>query len=51
MQDLSHLFPRSRIKIAYYLKDNYLPLYMQHFIDELLVAAKELGVTNSTLSD
>jgi DNA-binding transcriptional LysR family regulator len=50
MRDLSHLIPRSRTKIAY-LKNNYLPLYAQHFIDELLVAAKELGVTNSKLSD
>jgi LysR family cys regulon transcriptional activator len=45
MRDLSHLIPRSRTKIAY-LKNNYLPLYTQHFIDELLVAAKELGVAN-----
>jgi DNA-binding transcriptional LysR family regulator len=50
MRDLSHLIPRSRTKIAY-LKNNYLPLYTQHFIEELLVAAKELGVTSSTLSD
>ncbi|MCF7966057.1 MAG: LysR family transcriptional regulator [Methylobacter tundripaludum] len=42
-RDLSHLIPSSRTKIAY-LKNNYLPLYTQHFIDELLVAAKELGV-------
>ena len=41
-RDLSHLIPSSRTKIAY-LKNNYLPLYTQHFIDELLVAAKELG--------
>ncbi|MFI3154549.1 MAG: LysR substrate-binding domain-containing protein [Methylococcaceae bacterium] len=43
-RDLSHLIPSSRTKIAY-LKNNYLPLYTQHFIDELLVAAKELSVT------
>jgi len=41
-RDLSHLIPSSRTKIAY-LKNNYLPLYTQHFIDELLVAAKELN--------
>ncbi|MDO9048472.1 MAG: LysR substrate-binding domain-containing protein [Methylobacter sp.] len=40
-RDLSHLIPSSRTKIAY-LKNNYLPLYTQHFIDELLAAAKEL---------
>ena len=41
-RDLSHLVPSSRTKIAY-LKNNYLPLYMQHFIDELLVSAKKLN--------
>ena len=41
VRDLSHLIPSSRTKIAY-LKNNYLPLYSQHFIEELLVAAKEL---------
>ncbi|MDO9105430.1 MAG: LysR substrate-binding domain-containing protein [Methylovulum sp.] len=40
IRDLSHLIPRSITKIAY-LKQNYLPLYSQHFIDELLVAAQE----------
>ena len=40
-RDLSHLIPSSRTKIAY-LKHNYLPLYSQHFIDELLIAAKEI---------
>jgi DNA-binding transcriptional LysR family regulator len=40
-RDLSHLIPSSRTKIAY-LKHNYLPLYSQHFIAELLLAAKEL---------
>ncbi len=40
-RDLSHLIPSSKTKIAF-LKNNYLPLYTQHFIDELLVAAKEL---------
>jgi len=39
--DLSHLIPSSRTKIAY-LKHNYLPLYSQHFIAELLLAAKEI---------
>lgn len=42
-RDLSHLIPRSRTKIAY-LKNNYLPLYTQHFIEELQVAAKELNL-------
>ncbi|MCK9621774.1 MAG: LysR substrate-binding domain-containing protein [Methylobacter sp.] len=42
-RDLSHLIPSSRTKIAY-LKNNYLPLYTQHFIDELLIAAKELNL-------
>ncbi len=42
-RDLSHLIPSSRTKIAY-LKNNYLPLYTQHFIDEMLVAAKELNL-------
>lgn len=42
MRDLSHLIPSSKTKIAY-LKNNYLPSYTQHFIDELLIAAVELG--------
>ncbi len=37
-RDLSHLIPLSTTKIAY-LKQNFLPLYCQHFIDELLQAA------------
>lgn len=41
-RDLSHLIPGSKTKIAY-LKHNYLPLYSQHFIDELLVAGKEIN--------
>jgi DNA-binding transcriptional LysR family regulator len=40
-RDLSHLIPSSRTKIAY-LKHNYLPLYSQHFITELLLAAKDM---------
>ena len=40
-RDLAHLIPGSKTKIAY-LKHNYLPLYSQHFIDELLLAAKEI---------
>ncbi len=40
-RDLSHLIPCSRTKIAY-LKHNYLPLYSQHFIEELLLAGKEI---------
>jgi len=42
MRDLSHLIPRSVSKIAY-LKHNYLPLYSQHFIEELLIAGKEVN--------
>ena len=38
--NLAHLIPSSSTKIAY-LKHNYLPLYSQHFIAELLIAAKE----------
>lgn len=41
VRSLSHLIPRSNTKIAY-LKHNYLPLYSQHFITELLLAAKEV---------
>jgi DNA-binding transcriptional LysR family regulator len=41
-RDLAHLIPSSRTKIAY-LKHSYLPLYSQHFIDELLIAAKEIS--------
>jgi DNA-binding transcriptional LysR family regulator len=40
-RDLSHLIPCSKTKIAY-LKNNYLPLYGQHFIDELVFAAEEM---------
>ena len=40
-RDLSHLIPCSKTKIAY-LKNNYLPLYGQHFIDELVLAAGEM---------
>ena len=39
-RDLSHLIPCSRTKIAY-LKKNYLTLYGQHFVDELIAAAAE----------
>lgn len=42
VRDLSHLIPSSCTKIAY-LKHNYLPLYGQHFIDELLIAAKDFS--------
>ena len=41
-RDLSHLIPSSKTKIAY-LKHNYLPLYSQHFIAELLLAAKDIN--------
>ncbi|MFA5984625.1 MAG: LysR substrate-binding domain-containing protein [Methylococcaceae bacterium] len=40
-RDLSHLIPCSITKIAY-LKKHYLPLYTQHFIEELLFAAQEI---------
>lgn len=40
LRDLSHLIPGSSTKIAY-MKHNYLPLYSQHFIEELLIAAQE----------
>ncbi len=40
-RDLSHLIPKSTTKIAY-LKQNYLPIYTQHFIAELLQAAGEI---------
>jgi hypothetical protein len=40
-QNLLHLIPRSRTKIAE-LKHNNLPLYSEHFIAELLFAAKEI---------
>ncbi|MEQ1621942.1 MAG: LysR substrate-binding domain-containing protein [Methylococcales bacterium] len=42
IRDLSHLVPSSTTKIAY-LKNNYLPLYSRHFIDELLLAAREMN--------
>lgn len=41
-RDLSHLIPSSITKIAY-LKLNYLPLYSQYFIEELLLAAKQMS--------
>ena len=40
IRDLSHLIPLSTTKIAY-LKQHYLPLYSQHFIEELLLAAQD----------
>ena len=40
IHNLAHLIPSSSTKIAY-LKHNYLPLFSQHFIEELLIAAKE----------
>lgn len=40
-RDLSHLIPSSKTKIAY-LKNNYLPLYGQHFIEELIFAAQKM---------
>jgi len=46
MRDLSHLIPRSTTKIAH-LKHNYLPLFSQHFIEELLLAGKELNVVSN----
>lgn len=41
MRSLKGLIPSSTSKIAY-LKNNYLPSYMEHFIDEMLIAAAEL---------
>ena len=41
-RELAQLIPSSSTKIAY-LKHNYLPLYSQHFIAELLLAAKEIN--------
>jgi len=38
--DLSHLIPRSRTKIAY-LKQQYLPSYLQYFIGELLTQSNQ----------
>jgi DNA-binding transcriptional LysR family regulator len=43
LRNLSHLIQSSTTKIAY-LKHNYLPLYSQHFIEELLLAAKTLHI-------
>ncbi|OTE97743.1 LysR family transcriptional regulator [Crenothrix sp. D3] len=40
VHNLAHLIPSSSTKIAY-LKNNYLPLFSQHFIEELLIAARE----------
>jgi LysR family cys regulon transcriptional activator len=40
-RNLSHLISSSRTKIAY-LRHNYLPLYSQHFIEELQLAAKQI---------
>jgi DNA-binding transcriptional LysR family regulator len=41
MRDLSHLIPRSTTKIAY-LKNNYLPIFIQHFIDEIIKAGETI---------
>lgn len=41
-RDLSNIIPRSITKIAY-LKQNYLPHYSQHFIEELLTAGKKMS--------
>ena len=40
IRKLNDFIPSSSTKVAY-LKHNYLPLYSQHFIEELLIAAKE----------
>lgn len=45
VRDLSHLIPVSITKVAY-LKQNYLPLYTQHFIEELLLAGSESADKN-----
>ncbi len=42
VRDLSHLIPHSTTKIAY-LKQSYLPLYGQHFVEELLLTARDYG--------
>ncbi|MGR9085877.1 MAG: LysR substrate-binding domain-containing protein [Gammaproteobacteria bacterium] len=41
-RDLSHIIQGSITRIAY-LKQNYLPLYTQHFIEELLAAAAKMN--------
>ena len=41
MRPLTHLIPSSVTKIAY-LRQNYLPSYSQHFIDECLSSAKTM---------
>ncbi len=41
MRSLAGFIPSSSAKVAY-LKNNYLPSYLQHFIAELLVAAKAI---------
>lgn len=46
VRDLSHLIPHSTTKISY-LKQNYLPFYSQHFIEELLQAGNEKFHSNS----
>ncbi len=43
VRDLSHLIPSSVTKIAY-LKQSYLPLYIQHLIEELRLAGKEFRI-------
>jgi DNA-binding transcriptional LysR family regulator len=40
IRDLSHLISPSITKVAY-LKQHYLPLYSQHFIEELILAGEE----------
>lgn len=42
VRNLAELIPSSSTKVAY-LKHNYQPLYTRHFIEELLVVAKEFA--------
>jgi LysR family cys regulon transcriptional activator len=42
VRDLSQIMPKSSTKIAT-LKHNYLPLYGQHFIEELRLAGREFA--------
>lgn len=50
MRSLSGLIPSSNAKIAY-LKNNYLPSYTQHFIEELLEEAKAVYAKHQQIDD
>ncbi len=45
-RDISHLIPSSVTKIAF-LKQNYLPLFTRHFIDELLIEASKVSLRDT----